>query len=51
MQTAFYPIYRAEVLENILANLSSLTGAMSFYSLAYKRGTDVLQAILDAGTS
>lgn len=48
MQTAFYPIYRPEVLEGILANLSSLAGSMGFYNLAYERGTDVLNEILNA---
>lgn len=48
MQTAFYPIYRPEVLEGILANLSSLAGSVGFYNLAYERGTDVLNEILNA---
>lgn len=48
MQTAFYPIYRPEVVERILDRLSSLAGNVSFYSLAYERGTDVLHEILDA---
>lgn len=48
MQTAFYPIYRPEVWEGILANLSSLAGSVGFYNLAYKRGTDVLNEILTA---
>ncbi len=48
MQTAFYPIYRSDVVKRILDNLSSLAGAVAFYTLAYQRGTDVLQEILDA---
>lgn len=47
MQTAFYPIYRPDVVERILDRLSFLAETVGFYSLAYQRGTDVLQAILD----
>lgn len=47
MQTAFYPIYRSEIIERIMDRLSSLAETTRFYSLAYTRGTDVLQTILD----
>lgn len=47
MQTAFYPIYRPEVLGQIMDTLSSLPGKVSFHALAYKRGTDVFKVIVE----
>lgn len=46
MRTAFYPIYRPEAVEKILARLSSLPGAVGFYTLAYERGSNVLGTIV-----
>jgi len=48
LQTAFYPIYRPEAVERVMEKLSSLAGQAGFYTLAYERGTDVLQEILNA---
>lgn len=47
MQTAFYPIYRHQVLDQIMDTLSSLPGKVSFHALAYKRGTDVFKVIVE----
>ncbi len=48
LQTAFYPVYRPEVLDGILARLSTLAGKIGFFGLAYERGSDVLQEIVNA---
>lgn len=48
LQTAFYPIYRPEVIGGIIARLGELPGKASFFELAYERGTDVLSEILNA---
>ena len=48
LQTAFYPVYRPEVLDGILARLATLAGEVRFFELAYKRGSDVLQEIVNA---
>lgn len=48
LQTAFYPIYRPEVLDGVLARLSTLPGQVAFFDLAYERGSDVLQEIVNA---
>lgn len=46
LQTAFYPIYRPEVLDGIIGRLGELPGMVNFFELAYERGTDVLSEIL-----
>lgn len=48
LQTAFYPVYRPELLDGVLARLSSLSGKVEFFRLAYERGSDVLQEIVKA---
>lgn len=48
MQTAFFPVYRPEAVQGILARLSSLEGNVHINTLAYERGTNILQVILDA---
>lgn len=48
LQTAFYPVYRPEVLDGILARLATLAGKVGFFELAYERGSDVLQEIVNA---
>lgn len=48
LQTAFYPVYRPEVLDGVLARLSTLPGEVGFFDLAYERGSDVLQEIVNA---
>lgn len=48
LQTAFYPVYRPEVLDGILARLATLAGEVRFFELAYERGSDVLQEIVNA---
>ena len=48
LQTAFYPIYRPEVIGGIIARLGELPGKAGFFELAYERGTDVLSEILNA---
>lgn len=48
LQTAFYPVYRPQVLDGILSNLADMPGNVGFFTLAYNRGTDVLPVILKA---
>lgn len=47
VQTAFFPVYRPDGIKKILERLSSLAGNVRFYLLAYERGTNVLQVIVD----
>lgn len=48
LQTAFYPVYRPEVLDGVLDHLANLAGEVDFIKLAYERGSDVLQEIVNA---
>lgn len=48
LQTAFFPVYRPEAVQGILARLSSLAGNVRINTLAYERGTNVLKVILEA---
>ena len=48
LQTAFYPIYRSEIIGGIMDRLIDLSDRIDFFELAYERGSDVLSEILNA---
>ena len=48
LQTAFYPLYRPEVIGGIMDRLIELSDKVDFFELAYERGSDVLSEILKA---
>lgn len=48
MRSAFVPFYRAGAVNKILDNLSAMSGKLTFHTLAYQRGSDVLSDILGA---
>lgn len=48
LQTAFYPVYRPEILDGILARLAMLSDEVGFFGLAYERGSEILQEIVNA---
>lgn len=48
LQTAFYPLYRPEIIGGIMDRLIELIDRVDFFELAYERGSDVLSDILKA---
>lgn len=48
LQTAFYPLYRPEIVGGIMDRLIGLNDGVDFFELAYERGSDVLSEILKA---
>ena len=48
LQTAFYPLYRHEVIGGIMDRLIELSDKVDFFELAYERGSDILSEILKA---
>ncbi len=48
LQTAFYPIYRPEIIGGIMDRLIELSDRVDFFELAYERGSDILSEILKA---
>ena len=48
LETAFYPLYRPEIIGGIMDRLIGLNDRVGFFELAYERGSDVLTEILKA---
>ena len=48
LQTAFYPLYRPEIIGGIMDRLIELSDTVNFFELAYDRGSDILSEILKA---
>lgn len=48
LETAFYPLYRPEIIGGVMDRLIGLNDRVGFFELAYKRGSDVLTEILKA---
>lgn len=48
LETAFYPLYRPEIIGGIMDRLIGLNDRVEFFELAYERGSDVLTDILNA---
>lgn len=48
LQTAFIPYYRKDRLEAIIGNLDLFASQIPFYTLAYRRGSDLIKTILAA---
>ena len=48
LETAFYPLYRPEIIGGIMDRLIGLNDRVGFFELAYERGSDVLTEILEA---